>query len=165
VVLHWRPRQGDPGLCIERLGRFGLLGVRVLDRLSLIQDDGTPRGLRQAGNAQQRAVAGDDQVEPGGVLRRELLELSAVMAEGWTILAFKLGANRFNSAIQLSRSDAGATSRLGCDFAGFEALARFACRTSSSESTWMVLPSPMSSAKQAPSPRPDSKCSHCTPTF
>ena len=35
--------------------------------------------------------------------------------------------------------------------------------TSSSANTWIVLPSSMSSARQAPRPRPDSRCSHCRP--
>ena len=69
------------------------------------------------------------------------------------------GANFSISADQLASSEAGATSRLGMPPAPL--LRRRS--SSSSDSTWMVLPSPMSSARQAPSPRPDRRRSHCTP--
>ena len=36
---------------------------------------------------------------------------------------------------------------------------------SSRDRTWIVLPSPMSSARQAPSPSPDRRWSHSTPAF
>ena len=81
------------------------------------------------------------------------------MVEGCTTKAFRLGANCSISATQLASNEAGATSRLGC-FSLF-----FRPCTSSSDSTWMVFPRPMSSARQAPSPSPPSKCSHCTPAF
>ena len=71
--------------------------------------------------------------------------------------ALRPGAKRSISAAQLASSEAGATSRQG------GSLRSPACRrcTSSSASTWSVLPSPMSSARQAPSPSPVSRCSHC----
>ncbi len=73
--------------------------------------------------------------------------------------AFSPGAKRSISDAQLASSDAGATSRLGCRPAPFW---RF--RTSSSASTWMVLPRPMSSARQAPRPSFASRYSQRTPT-
>ena len=84
---------------------------------------------------------------------------SAVIADGCSTGAVRLGANRSISADQLASNDAGATSRLG-----LVSLRAFAC-TSSRARIWIVLPSPMSSARQAPRPRPDSNRSHATPAF
>ena len=48
---------------LQRLGRPGLLGVRVLDRLRLVQDREPPCDFRQRRHAQQRAIAGDGEIE------------------------------------------------------------------------------------------------------
>ena len=84
---------------------------------------------------------------------------AGVIADGCRIWVVKLGANRSISAAQLANNDAGATSRFG--FLSWLALACI----SSNASTWMVFPSPMSSARQAPNPRPERSLSHATPAF
>ena len=57
-------------LGLQRLGRPGLLGVRVLDRLRLVEDRRSARRVsRQHRQAQQRAVAGDHQVESRRAVR------------------------------------------------------------------------------------------------
>ena len=43
VIFDRRSGQRDPRLGLQRLRRFGLPGVRVLDRLRLVQDDEAPR--------------------------------------------------------------------------------------------------------------------------
>ena len=70
------------------------------------------------------------------------------------------GAKRSISACQLASSEAGATSRCG----GAPLRAR-RLRSSRSASTWMVLPSPMSSARQTPRRSDDANASHATPVF
>ena len=76
-------------------------------------------------------------------------DTSPEIAEVCAIITFKLGAKRSSSEAQLASSEAGATSRLGLPYPVF-----WTCffSTSSSESTCMVLPRPMSSARHAPSP-------------
>ena len=59
AVLDRRAGQRDARLRLQRLGRPGLPGARVLDRLRLVEDGQAPVDLGEHGQAQQRAVAGD----------------------------------------------------------------------------------------------------------
>ncbi len=90
MVFHRRAGQRDPRLGLQRLGRLGLPGGGVLDRLRLVQDDEAPRRRRQRRHAQQRAVAGDRQVDTS-VAALNCLIWSAAIAEGCTIAAFRSG--------------------------------------------------------------------------
>ena len=65
----------NPRLCRELLCRSRLLGVRVLDRLGLVEDREVPRGGREPGDAQERAVARDHEVNVRERLWRERLQL------------------------------------------------------------------------------------------
>ena len=76
------------------------------------------------------------------------------------MIAVRVGAKRSISAAQLASRDAGATRRLVRRVSSRVARARI---TSSSASTCIVLPRPMSSARHAPRPRLESRCSHRTP--
>ena len=123
------------------------LARRILDRLRLVEHRQSPRCCSSHGDAGQKAVARDDQVDVRQICRRRpVFNFSAGAAEGWATTALRLGANRAISAVQLASSEAGATSRQGLRFSRASS-----SRTSSSDKTWMVLPSPMSSARQAPS--------------
>ena len=42
VILDRRAGQRDPCPCLQRFRRFGLTGVRILDRLRLVQNDEPP---------------------------------------------------------------------------------------------------------------------------
>jgi hypothetical protein len=75
MILNRRPGQGNPCLGFQDLGRSGLLGIRILDRLSLIQNSEAPSDLRQGRNPQEGAVAGDRQIKLHRLLRPELLDL------------------------------------------------------------------------------------------
>ena len=70
------------------------------------------------------------------------------VSEGWMNAARSVGVNRAISARQLAKSDAGTTSSEA------RAPPRFFSADNSAR-TWIVLPSPMSSARHAPSPRLD----------
>ena len=76
------------------------------------------------------------------------------------MIAVSVGAKRSISAVQLASNDAGATRRLVRRVSSGVLRARI---TSKSASTCIVLPRPMSSARQAPKPRLESRCSHRTP--
>ena len=71
-------------------------------------------------------------------------------------VAASVGAKRAISDFQFASSDAGSTSSDGLPPPRFFS-------ADSSASTWIVLPSPMSSARQAPSPRLDRNHSQLTP--
>ena len=67
------------------------------------------------GHAEQRAVAGDDQIHIAqGARVQALLSSAAGIADGCATSAFNPGAKRSISAAQFASSEAGATSRLGC---------------------------------------------------
>ena len=82
------------------------------------------------------------------------LRSAALDAEGCAMRNLSVGAKRSISAAQFASSEAGATSRLGARVGVAVRCGVDSClRIRSSDSTWMVLPNPMSSARQAPSPR------------
>ena len=58
---------------LELLDGPGLLGVRILDGLRFVEHDQVPCGFRHPRHAQQRAVAGDDQVHIPQPFRRKVL--------------------------------------------------------------------------------------------
>ncbi len=62
VILDRRSGQRDACPGFQRLCRAGLAGVRILDRLRLVQDDEPPVRLGEHRDAQQRAIAGDHQI-------------------------------------------------------------------------------------------------------
>ena len=62
VILDRRAGQRDPRPCLQRLRRFGLPGVRILDRLRLVQNDKPPICLREHRDTQQRAIACNCQI-------------------------------------------------------------------------------------------------------
>ena len=78
------------------------------------------------------------------------------VSDGWTNTARSVGVKRAISAFQLANSDAGSTRS-----DGFAPCWPFSA--DSSASTWIVLPRPMSSARQAPRPRLDRNRSQLTP--
>ena len=94
------------------------------------------------------AVAGDDEVHVRQAYRcRSVFSFSAGHRRRDARRTFEAGANRPSSAAQLASSEAGAPEGYRSD-----AVAPLRAETSSSDRTWIVLPRPMSSARQAPSP-------------
>ena len=88
--------------------------------------------------------------------------LPDVVSEGCAIRYESDGENRSSSAFQLASSEAGTTRRLGFDRLGSRASRwNFRCRRSPMACT--VFPSPMSSARHAPKPRPVTSLSQLTP--
>ena len=75
-----------------------------------------------------------------------------------------VGAKRSTSAAQFASSDAGAT-RMLLDAVpgGRRPRVNSCCNTRSNDRTWIVLPIPMSSARQAPSPSRCSRYNQRTP--
>ena len=70
VVLDRGPGQRDARPRLQDLGRPGLLGVRVLDGLGLVEDEEVPACLRQHRQPQERAIAGDRQIQAREPVRR-----------------------------------------------------------------------------------------------
>jgi hypothetical protein len=77
--------------------------------------------------------------------------------DGWAMSALSFGAKRSISIRQLSTSEAGTMSKS----VPSSLFRRLMLRT---PSTWMVLPRPMSSARQPPSSRLRRVESHCIPS-
>ena len=73
-VLDRRTGERKSCLGVQFLGGAGLLGFGILDGLSFVEHHQAPRGLRQPREAEERTVAGNDQVhiaEPFGFQRFE----------------------------------------------------------------------------------------------
>ena len=66
----------------------------------------------------------------------------------------RVGANRRASSIQLAHTEVGATTSVG----------PLGARETATASAWIVLPSPMSSAKQAPAPQAASRAAQRKPS-
>ena len=82
AVLDGGAGEGDPRASLELLGRFRLLGGRVLDGLRLVEHDQVPRRAQQPGEPQQGSVAGDDQINGLEPPRRERLQLGGGQGGG-----------------------------------------------------------------------------------
>ena len=76
-ILDRRAGERDARVRVDLLGRPRLLGARSLDRLRFVQDGEAPRRGEQRGHAQQRSVAGDDEVDAGEPVAIERLQLRA----------------------------------------------------------------------------------------
>ena len=149
-VLHRRPGQRDPGRGGQRADRPGLLGGVVLDVLRLVADHPGPvhlaeRGLVPGGHA----VGGDDQVGASASGRGERLAVQPVRAVVHVHPEVRGEPRRLALPVADQRHRAhqqrGARPRAG---------------RATSDSSWMVLPRPMSSARMPPrpsSPRKDSQ--------
>jgi hypothetical protein len=62
LILDRRAGQGNAGIGLKLLDRFGLPGGRILDGLRLVEHDQAPRHLPERGRARQIAVTRDYQV-------------------------------------------------------------------------------------------------------
>ena len=91
VVFHRRSGQGDPCFSLQGLGGARLLGVGVLDRLRLVQHHEAPGRFSQHRQAQQRAIAGDHQVQARQSLHRHLIEVFGRHRRGMHDLRVQLG--------------------------------------------------------------------------
>ena len=83
-ILHRRAAERDARARVDLLGGPRLLGAGCLDRLRFVQDGETPRhGQAARGDAQQRSVARDDEVDVGNPIRdRAPCRSALVIAEG-----------------------------------------------------------------------------------
>ena len=167
-IDHRSPRLFSTGVPVSAMRarafsacRHGSAGTGVLDRLRLVEDGQPPGRLRQRRHAQQRAVAGDHQVELQPLRRGEALDLRGRHRGR---VQMRPAAPGRNARSPPPSWPAARRARPG----GYGPVVRPSASrrsTSSSASTWIVLPSPMSSARQAPRPSPESRCSHRTPSL
>ena len=134
------------------LDRARLARAGVLDRLGLVEDDQrATRARASQGSARQHAVGGDDQVDAGRRARARRRRARAPasptgarrsrVSVGREALDLRLPVGEQRGRHHQEVAAASPLARVGC----------FAC-SSRSASTWIVLPRPMSSARQAPRP-------------
>ena len=90
-----------------------LLGAGILDRLRLVEHDELPRDRRQPGNAQQRAVARDHEIDVREPSLIERLQLGGRHRRRMRDERAQARREALDLRAQLASSDAGATSRLG----------------------------------------------------
>ena len=165
AVLHGRAGQDDAGVGLEPLDGLRLPGGRVLDGLGLVQHRQLPADLHQPLLPQEHAIAGYDDVDVpqarGGV-RRDAVEFFL----GRFGRMQECGAERGREAGHLRLPVAQQRGRQHQE-RGFRVLAirdlPGLFKANNNARTWMVLPSPMSSARQAPRPRPERNRSQLTP--
>ena len=84
-------REGDRSARVTKQRGPGLLGIGVLDHLGLIQNDMALACLREKRDAQQRSIAGDDQIDPGKLLRRQQPHLFCRHRRGMDDLRLQAG--------------------------------------------------------------------------
>jgi hypothetical protein len=118
-------------------------------------------GMAPARGARQRAVAGDDQIDAGEPLADRAPSAPRRHRRGCATSAARSGAKRAISAP--SWRAARPAPPAGWAPRGLRRSRPVALARSSSASTWIVLPRPMSSARQAPRPSDESRCSQRTP--
>ena len=159
-ILDGGAGERDPRLRVELLDRARLLGAGILDGLRLVEHGQAPRDLRQPGRAQERAVAGDDEVDVREAVRESSASSSAaVIADGCATS----GSQARCEALDL-RHPVGQERRRRDEQADRLSPSRCVLRASSSDRTCIVLPSPMSSARHAPRPSRERRWSQRTPT-
>ena len=77
AIFHRCAAERDARPRIDLLGCACLLGAGCLDRLRLVQDGEAPWRGKQRGHAQQRSIAGDDEIDTGDPVTIERLQFRA----------------------------------------------------------------------------------------
>ncbi len=156
AVLDRRARERGAARGPQRPHGARLGGRRVLDVLRLVEREVLPVHLRE-----ERPVAVGERVgrdEEVDVRERAARNASPLARSGpWWTATLSVGAKRAASETQFSATDVGQTRSDGPIASPASRAARSVARN------WTVLPSPMSSARQAPSPRVRRNRSQATP--
>ena len=166
-VLDRGARQGDPGAAAELLDRARLPGPGVLDRLGLVEDDQRPGGLAEPREPRHLAVRRDDEIGPGQLVRGERRELATRPLRRVRDDHVQVGREALDLREPVGdqggrhHQEAGGAGRRAASIRA--ALPARPSAEGAGPSTWIVLPSPMSSARQAPRPRRERNQSQRTP--
>ena len=149
-VLDRRAGERDARPRVDLLGGARLFGAGILDRLRFVQHGEVPRRGEQRGHAQQRSVARDDEVDVRDPVAIERLQLGGRSSPRDARRAPSASARSVRSPPPSSRAATPARRAGWCAASPRPSPAR---STSINASTCIVLPRPMSSARQAPRPR------------
>ena len=155
VVFDGRAREGDAVVALQAAGRSGLLGEMVLDVLCLIEDDAAPRdGGQVVLVTVQGAVAGDHRL----VVSRQAAEfLSLVAVRAMVQQHRQVGREPGGFPLPVVDHRSWADDEVGTVVALLEVQLEGGQGGGG-------FPSPMSSARQAPSPHCRRKASHEYPS-